>query len=426
MLTFLFSLMIVLFLVGFPVAFTLAAISLTYFLIQGSFPLMTVAQRIVVGTESYSLMAIPLYMLAGAIMNRAGITDKIFNFSAALISHLTGGLAHVNVLASFIFSGMSGSELADASGLGTVEIKAMVDAGYDKDFSVAVTAGSATIGPIFPPSIPMVIVGSVAGISIGKLFVGGIIPGIILALYLLIINYFVAKKRSYPRGDKFSLARLWRTFKEAFPALLAPVIIIGGILSGLFTPTEAGVVAVVYVLLIGLFVYRELSIRDLPETLVSVAKETAKILFIVGAAYAFAWVLAREQLGVIVTDQITAISSNPYIVLTLIVVLFLVAGCFINPSANIIIFVPMLMPLVQNVGIDLIHFGVVATLALMIGLITPPLGLCMFILCGIANISVSQFTRAIMPTLVILGLVLVTMMYIPAVVTWLPRVVFGQ
>lgn len=425
MLTVLFGLMIVLFILGLPVAFTLLVISIFYFIVQGSFPLVTVAQRVVVGTESYSLMAIPLYMLAGAIMNKSGITEKIFDFSAAVISHLTGGLAHVNVLASFIFSGMSGSELADASGLGTVEIKAMVDGGYDKEFSAAVTAGSATIGPIFPPSIPMVIIGSVAGISIGKLFVGGIIPGLLLAFYLLMANYIISKKRSYPKGEGFSLPELGRTFKAALPALLAPIIIVGGILSGFFTPTEAGVVAVVYVLIVGIFVYREFSIKELPATLVEVGKETAKILFIVGTAYAFAWVLAREQLGVIVTEEITAISSNPYVVLTLIVALFLVAGCFINPSANIIIFVPMLMPLVQSVGIDPIHFGVVATLSLMIGLITPPLGLCMFIICGIANISVLQFTKAIMPTFIVLVLTLLTMMYIPAIITWLPKLLMG-
>ncbi len=425
MLSILFGMMMVLFMVGLPVAFTLLVITIFYFVVQGSFPLMTVAQRVVVGTESYSLMAIPLYMLAGAIMNRSGITEKIFAFSAAVISHVTGGLAHVNVLASFIFSGMSGSELADASGLGTVEIKAMVDGGYDKEFSAAVTAGSATIGPIFPPSIPMVIIGSVAGISIGKLFVGGIIPGLLLALYLLVANYIISKKRGYPKGDKFSLPELGRTFKAAFPALLAPIIIVGGILSGLFTPTEAGVVAVVYVLIVGIFVYREFRLADLPDTLVEVGKETAKVLFIVGAAYAFAWVLAREQLGVIVTEQITAVSTNPYVVLTLIVGLFLVAGCFINPSANIIIFVPMLMPLVQSVGIDPIHFGVVATLALMIGLITPPLGLCMFIICGIANITVLQFTKAIIPTFIVLVLTLMTMMYVPAIITWLPKVLMG-
>jgi tripartite ATP-independent transporter DctM subunit len=426
MISVLFATMFTLFLAAVPVAFTLAVVSLLYFVIHDNYPLMTVAQRFVVGTQSYTLMAIPLYMLAGAIMNKSGITDKIFNFAAALVSHVTGGLAHVNVLASFIFSGMSGSELADASGLGIVEIKAMEDGGYDKDFSCAVTAGSATIGPIFPPSIPMVIIGGVAGISIGKLFIGGVIPGIILAIYLLLANYFISKKRGYPKGDRFTLSRLWRTFVAAFPALLAPVIIVGGILTGLFTPTEAGVVAVIYVLLVGLFIYRKLTLKDLPEICVGVVKETAKILFIVGAAYAFAWVLAREQLGTIVTEQITAISENPYMVLTLIVALFLAAGCFINPSANIIIFVPMLMPLVESVGIDPVHFGVVATLALMIGLITPPLGLCMFIICGIGDISVARFTKAIMPTLVVLVMVLITMMYVPAVVTWLPRVLFGN
>jgi tripartite ATP-independent transporter DctM subunit len=426
MLTFMFSAMTVLFLVGLPVAFALVAISFIYLMMHSHIPFMIVAQRFVVGTESYDLMAIPLYMLAGEIMNRSGITAKIFRFAGSLVAHLSGGLAHVNVLASFIFSGMSGSELAEASGLGTVEIPIMVEAGYDKEFSAVVTAGSATIGPIFPPSIPMVIIGSVAGISIGKMFVGGVIPGIILALYLLIANHVIAKRRGYPRGESFSWARLWKTFKEASPALLAPVIVVGGILSGVFTPTEAGVVAVAYALLVSLLVYRSLSIGDLPDIFVSVAKETAKILFIVGAANAFAWMLAREQLGVIMTQQISAISTNPYVVLTLIVGLYLVAGCFINPSANIIIFVPMLMPLVQSVGLNPIHFGVVSTLALMVGLITPPLGLCMFIVCGIAKITVLQFTKESVPILVVLLLMLATMMYVPQVVTWLPQVLLGQ
>ena len=426
MLAFLFILMIVLFVLGVPVAFTLGVISIVYFLIDGGLPLSMIAQRFVAGTESYTLMAIPLYMLAGSIMNHSGITDRIFNFAKALVAHITGGLAHVNIFASFIFSGMSGSELADASGLGKVEIKAMVDAGYDREFSGAVTAGSATIGPIFPPSIPMVIIGSVAGISIGQLFIGGVIPGAILALYLLIVSYIVSKKRGYPKGDKFSINTLGRTFVEAFAALLTPIIIIGGILSGFFTPTEAGVVAVIYALFAGLFVYRELKLKELPGIFTEVAKETGKILFIVAAAYAFAWVLAREQIGLITTEQITGISSNPSVVLTLIIGLFLLAGCFINPTAIMIIFIPMLMPLINNVGIDPVHFGVVATLALMIGLITPPLGLCMFIICGIANITVMQFTKATMPVLVALLLVLATMMYVPEVVTWLPEVLFGR
>ena len=425
MLTLLFIALIVLFFLGVPVAFSLGIVSVAYFIIQDTLPLTTVAQRFVLGTESYSLMAIPLYMLAGVIMNSAGITDRIFGFAKALIGHFTGGLAHVNVLASLIFSGMSGSELADASGLGTVEIKAMEDAGYDKEFAAVITAGSATIGPIFPPSIPMVIIGSVAGISIGKLFVGGVLPGLILTIYLLLLNFLISKKRNYPKGNNFSISRLFQTFKSAFAALLAPIIILGGILSGLFTPTEAGVVAVVYSLFVGFFIYRSLKVRDLFPVMVNVSKETAKIMYIVAAAYAFAWVLAREELGVIATESITAISTNPMVILTLIVGLFLFAGCFINPTANIIIFVPMLMPLVESVGLNPIHFGVVSTLALMIGLITPPLGLCMFIICGITKISVIEFTRAVIPVLLALVLVLITIMYVPALITWLPEVLLG-
>ncbi len=417
--------MLIGFLLGIPVAFSLGMAALSYFLLDPVLPLVNIPLRFVTGTESYELMAIPLYMLAGNIMNSTGITDKIFRFTRTLVGHFTGGTAHVNILASLIFSGMSGSALADVGGLGKIEIKAMVDEGYDKEFSAAVTAASATIGPIFPPSIPMVLIGGVAGISIGKLFVGGIIPGILLAVYMMVVVYFLSKKRNYPRSKRSSLSEIAHEFVRAFPALTTPIVILGGILGGIFTPTEAGVIAVVYALFIGIVIYKETKLEELFDMFIATAKDTANIMIIVGAAYALAWVFSREQVGLLLTQAITNLSTNPTIVMILIIIGFLIAGCFMNPSANIIIFIPMLMPLVKSVGIDLVLFGVVSTLTLMIGLMTPPVGLSMFIICEIAQITTAQFMKGMGWFFVALLAVVVTMLIIPSTVTWLPRVLIG-
>ncbi len=413
------------FIMGIPVAFTLGIAALSYFMMDPFLPIVNMPLRMVTGAESYELMAIPLYMLAGNIMNSTGVTDKIFRFTRSLVGHFTGGTAHVNILASLIFSGMSGSALADASGLGKVLIKAMGDEGYDMEFSAAVTGASATIGPIFPPSIPMVLIGGVAGISIGKLFIGGIIPGLLLAFYQMVLVYFISKKRSYPKSVRATFPQLRKVFIEALPALSTPVVILGGILGGFITPTEAGVVAVLYAFVVGMFVYKEAKLSDIFDMFVTTAKDTANIMIIVGAAYALAWVLSKEQVGLLLTNGITSFSTNPTVVLILIIIGFLIAGCFMNPSANIIIFIPMLMPLVNSVGMDLVHFGVIATLVLMVGLVTPPLGLSMFIICEIAGITTAQFTRGMLWFFVALLAVVATMVIFPATVTWLPAVLIG-
>jgi tripartite ATP-independent transporter DctM subunit len=425
MLTVVLLTMLVGFVIGIPVAFTLGIATVSYFLLNPNLALVNIPLRFVAGAESYELMAIPLYMLAGNIMNTTGVTDKIFRFTRALVGHFTGGTAHVNILASFIFSGMSGSALADASGLGKILIKAMVDEGYDKEFSAAVTGASATIGPVFPPSIPMVLIGGVAGISIGKLFIGGVIPGLLLAVYMMVLVYFISKKRNYPKAEKASLGTLRKEFIDALPALTTPLVILGGILGGFFTPTEAGVVAVFYALVVGIFIYRETTLPKIFNMFVVTAKDTANIMIIVGSAYALAWVFSREQVGMLLTGAITSFSTNPTVVLILILLGFLAAGCFLNPSANIIIFVPMLMPLVNSVGIDLVLFGVLATLVLMVGLVTPPLGLSMFIICEIADVTTAQFTRGMLIFFGALLAVIVTMIFIPATVTWLPKLLIG-
>ena len=425
MLTVVLLTMLVGFIIGIPVAFTLGIAALSYYLMNPHLPMVNIPLRFVAGTESFTLMAIPLYMLAGNIMNSTGVTDRIFRFTRALVGHYTGGTAHVNILASFIFSGMSGSALADASGLGKILIKAMVDEGYDTEFAAAVTGASATIGPVFPPSIPMVLIGGVAGISIGKLFIGGIIPGLLLAIYMMVLVYLISKKRHYPKAVKSSLPALGKEFIGALPALSTPVVILGGILGGFFTPTEAGVVAVFYALIIGIFVYKQNDFKELFKMFIDTAKGTANIMIIVGAAYALAWVFSKEQVGILLTSGITAVSTNPTIVLILILLGFLAAGCILNPSANIIIFVPMLMPLVNSVGIDLVHFGVLATLVLMVGLVTPPLGLSMFIICEITGLTTVQFTKGMLIFFAALLAVVITMIFVPATVTWLPKLIIG-
>lgn len=416
--------MVVGFVIGLPVAFTLGVAALAYFFASPNLSPTMVTANIITGTQSESLMAIPLFMLAGGIMNTSGLTRRLFQFSKGLVGHFAGGTAQVNIIANLIMAGMSGSELADASAIGKILIPTMKEEGYDSEFSAAVTGAASTIGPIFPPSIPMVLIGGITGISIGRLFVGGVIPGIFMALYLMAVVYYLAKKRGYPKSERVTFKELAKSFFIAIPALSAPIVIIGGMVSGIFTPNEAGVVACFYAMAIAFFVYRDLDLSKVFAELVSTAIYTSKIMFIVGCAYALAWVFSREQLGIYLTKLLTSVSTDSTIILLLIVVAFLVAGCFLNPSALIIIFIPLLMPLVHSVGMDPIVFGVVSTLALMIGLMTPPFGLCMYIVCDIAKVSVKQLTIASIPFYFVLILALLTMIFVPQTVTYLPNLLF--
>jgi C4-dicarboxylate transporter DctM subunit len=412
------------FIIGLPVAFTLGTAALVYFFVNSYLSPTMIPLNILTGIQSESLMAIPLFMLAGGIMNTSGLTRRLFQFSKSLVGHFPGGTAQVNIVANLIMAGMSGSELADATAIGKVLIPIMKEEGYDAEFTAAVTGAASTIGPIFPPSIPMVLIGGITGISVGKLFVGGVIPGVFMALYLMAMVYYLAKKRNYPRSERVPLKEMAKSFVVAIPALSAPVVIIGGMVTGIFTPNEAGVVACFYAMAIAFFVYRDLSLSKVFEELVSTAIYTAKIMFIVGCASALAWVFSREQMGIYLTKLLTAVSTDPTVVLVMIVAAFLVGGCFLNPSALIIIFIPLLMPVVNSVRMDPIVFGVVSTLALMIGNMTPPFGLCMFIVCDIAKVSVKQLAVASVPFYIVLALSLLTMIFIPQTVTYLPNLLF--
>lgn len=424
MLTMVAIIMAVGFIIGLPVAFTLGVATLAYFF---AFPRLSptmIPLNIITGIQSESLMAIPLFMLAGGIMNTSGLTRRLFQFSKSLVGHFPGGTAQVNVVANLIMAGMSGSELADASAIGKVLIPTMKEEGYDSEFAAAVTGAASTIGPIFPPSIPMVLIGGITGISVGKMFVGGVIPGVFMALYLMAMVYYLAKKRNYPKSERATFKERAKSFFISIPALSAPIVIIGGMVGGIFTPNEAGVVACFYSMAIAFFVYRDLDLSKVFSELVSTAINTAKIMFIVGCAYALAWVFSREQMGIYLTKELTLVSTDPTIILSLIVVAFLIGGCFLNPSALIIIFIPLLMPVVNSVGMDPILFGVVSSLALMIGNMTPPFGLCMFIVCDIAKVSVKQLAVASIPFYIVLIVALLTMIFIPQTVTYLPNLLF--
>ncbi|MCJ7830582.1 MAG: TRAP transporter large permease, partial [Desulfobacterales bacterium] len=372
--------------IGAPIAIALGGSSMLWVYLTGDIPSFAVIHRMVNGVDSFPLLAVPFFILAGNIMNAAGLTNHIFGFARALVGWLPGGLGHVNVGASIIFSGMSGAAVADAGGLGTIEIKAMSDAGYDKDFSVAVTAASATIGPIIPPSLPMVIYGVLASESIGQLFVAGFVPGLLMGVSLMVMVAIYAHRRHYPRDAQFSFYELGRSLIKGFPSLMSPVIIIGGIATGIFTPTEAAIAAVFYGLLLGLVVYRSLRFRDFMQVSMDTAETTAIIMLIVAGASIFAWILTENQITEKFAGLILGVSHNKIIVLILMNLILFVVGFFMETIAAITILVPVLLPVAVEVGVDPVHFGVVMVLNLMIGLLTPPVGMVLYVLSRVAKV----------------------------------------
>ena len=420
--------MIILFLLGIPVGYSLGIAGLlAYFNEMGSrvnIPML--AQRMQYGVNNFLLLAIPLFILAAKLMNTAGITTRLFNFARLLVGFLPGGLGHANTVASLIFAGMSGAAVADAAGLGQVEIKAMRDEGYDDDFSVAITAASSTIGPIFPPSIPMVIFGLVAEVSVGRLFLGGVVPGLAMTVALMIMVAIYARHKNYPRIPFPGFREILKGFSHAFLPILTPIILLGGIWSGQFTPTEAAAVAVAYALLLGVVVYREIGMRDLGQIFIATAKETAAIGIIICAANFFGWLLLRTGLTIKATAGISALSSDPLALLMLMNIFLLVIGCFMETVVAILIITPMLMPIILKVGIDPVHFGLVMVLNLMIGLLTPPFGVVLFVMAAVSGLPLERVVRATAPFIIPLLLVLVLITLFPPLVTWLPNLVMGK
>ncbi|MBD3625349.1 MAG: TRAP transporter large permease [Rhodobacteraceae bacterium] len=419
----LFLLLFALIILGVPVAIALAGAS-AVFILSGAVPPMVVAHRMINGVDSFPLLAVPFFILAGNLMNTAGITERIFNFALSLVGWMRGGLGHVNVGASVIFAGMSGAAVADAGGLGAIEIKAMRDANYDSDFAVGITAASSTIGPIIPPSLPMVIYGVVAGASIGQLFAAGFIPGLVMAVALMLMVAWFARRRGFQRDQAFVWRVLFHSFRRAFLSLMTPVIIVGGILSGAFTPTEAAVAACAYAMFLGAIVYRTLTVRRLLRVSFDTIETTAVVLLVVGAATIFAWILTSNRVPEMAASLLLGASDRPWVILLLINIILLLVGCFMETVAAITILVPVLLPVAVQLGVDPVHFGVIVVLNLMLGLLTPPVGMVLYVLSRVANIPFERAMIGTAPFLIPLVLVLILVTYIPAITMWLPTVLY--
>ena len=408
-----------------PIVFSLALSALALLWNKGVLVPQLVVQRMFAGIDSFPMMAIPFFMLAGALMHTGGISTRLVRFSNYLVGWIQGGLAHVAILASMFFAGITGSAVADATAIGSTLIPLMNKRGFPTLFSASVVAAAGVVGPIIPPSIPMVIYGVMAGVSIGALFMGGIIPGILIGLGLMVVAYVKAKRHGYPREAVRPTAREFlQATVSAFGAILMPLIILGGIFGGIFTATEAAAVATVYAFLMGKFVYRELQWSHLPEILYRAGLNTAMILIIVGVANLVGYIMAVERIPLMVAELFLGITTNKYVMLLLINILLLIVGCFIDGASALIIFTPVLLPIIYKLGIDPIFFGVMITVNLMIGTITPPVGLCLYVVCGIADVRLNQISRAIIPFLLIEIAVLFLITYVPGLIMFLPAL-FG-
>ncbi|WP_128255610.1 TRAP transporter large permease [Falsirhodobacter deserti] len=453
---------LVLMIVGVPVAVSMAGASLLYLLSYDVAPDIIAAQRMIAGVESFPLIAVPFFILAGNLMNIAGVTGRIYRFALSLVGWMKGGLAQVNIVGSVVFSGMSGTALADAAGIGTIEIKAMKDHGYPVEAAVGVTAASATVGPIFPPSLPFVIYGMMANASIGALFMAGILPGVVMVVLMMLTVFIFAHRKGWGSDTPFDLRELagasleivvvmcfplaiwllvslgvslnvavmvalvtlialdWYFDWHAVMALMAPVLLIGGMTMGWFTPTEAAVAAVLWSLFLGLVRYRTMTLRTLAKASFDTIETTASVLFIVTAASIFAWLLTVSQAAQVFSDAMFALTDNWWTFLIIVNIILLIVGAFLDTIAAISILVPILIPVAARYGIDPVHLGVVMTLNLMIGLLTPPVGMVLFVLSRIAKLSVERTAMAILPWVVPLFIALLLITFIPALTLWLP------
>ncbi|MFG6139277.1 TRAP transporter large permease [Halomonas sp. B23F22_10] len=421
----LFVVFLVLLLIGIPIAFSLGIASLSYLLLEG-IPLTIVPQRLYSGIDTFVLLCIPGFVLAGNLMNVGNITEHIVRFSNALVGHIRGGLGLANVGGSMIFGGISGTAVADAASIGSVMIPGMAKSGYDKPFSAAVTAASSTIGPIIPPSVPMIIAGSLTGVSVGRMFLAGAIPGLLLGLAMMVTVYLLAIRRGYPKEQRVSFLQLVKEGRTAFWALLMTAIILYGIIGGFFTPTEASIVASLYALVVGMYVYKGLSWRKLPAILTDTVLTSSALLLLVGLANLFGWILTSEQIPQMVAAGILSISENPLVVILILNLIMLCVGAFMETIAALIILFPALLGVATGVGMDPVHFAVMAVLNLMIGLTTPPVGVCLFVVSGIGNLQVLTVARAILPFLICNLVVLLLVAYVPAISMWLPNLILGQ
>jgi len=421
----LFILFVGLVLIRVPVTMAIGAAVLAALLVAGfSDNLYIMPLQVLEGVENPALLAVPFFIMAGNLMNAVGMTDKIFNFATALVGHFRAGLAQVNVLSSMIFAGVSGAAVADCAGLGTVEIKAMRERGYPADFAAALTVASAVVGPIIPPSISLVIYAFLSNTSVARLFLAGIVPGILIGMSLMIFNRVIAKKRDFPREPRASLGKILRTAVDGIAALVAPGIILGAIVTGYTTATEAGVLACAYSLLLGL-VYRTLTLEKLWRTLTDTMLITAVIMIIIGYSQVMGWLLAIEQIPQALAEGILLTTESQAVFLGLLLIFLLAIGTVVEGVPAKIILVPMLLPIIDQFGVDRVHFGLIITNALLIGIATPPMGIGLYIVVKVGNVSFEKVTMAVLPMLVPLIIVLLLITYIPPLTLWLPNLIMG-
>lgn len=420
MITILIGGFLALLLVGAPIAVAMLLPSLAYLLIN-DIPLAIVVQRLSQSLNSFPLLAIPLFILAGRILNEAGITERIFRFAIHLVGSLKGGLGQVNVLASMIFAGMSGVAVADIGGLGQIEVKAMKQARYPDRFIAGITASSAIVGPVIPPSIPIILYSVATESSVLAVFAGGIIPGILIGGVLMVTVYIYARRVELPVAPKPTAGEIGHSFLSALPALFAPVLLIGGMLSGVFSPTEAAGVTVLYALFLDVFVYRELGLRNLLQVARDVLPMVANLSFIIASGLLFAWMLVIEQVPDTIVDLIANSAQDKWVLLTIVVLAFLVIGCFVEASIVFIVVAPMILPALVAVGIDEVHFGIVTVIAMGIGMFTPPIGIALYMMRDLCEMPLEEVMKAMLPFLVALLLCLALIVYVPAITTFLPR-----
>jgi C4-dicarboxylate transporter DctM subunit len=411
---------VVLLCVAAPIAVALGGSSLIYALVSGEIPFTTLIQTTFGGLASFPLLAIPLFILGGNLMKEGGITGDLIEFTRLLLGHIRGGLGHAAILASAIFSAITGAAVATAVAIGALMIPAMKEAGYDEDVGAGMVSTAACMGPIIPPSIPFIIYGVTADVSIGKLFLGGVFPGILLGLALMVYMYVIARKRDYPCAFRSSARVLVVAAGKALPALFMPVIIMGGILGGLFTPTEAAGIVVVYSLLVGFFFYKKLSLKKLPEILLNSGLESGMVMLLIALSEPFAWIIAVDQIPQLMIEAISGFTSSPYLILLLINVFLILLGIPLETAPAIVIVTPVLAPLAVTMGIDPVHMGIVVCLNLVLGLITPPVGAVLFAVCGITGISIDRLSRAIWKPFLVSIIVLLIVTYVPWFSTFLP------
>ncbi len=414
-----------LFVLGFPVVLAIG-IPCVIYLVLNDLPVDLVAQRTIYALDSFPLVAVPVFLFVGSLMNSAGISKYIYRFADTLVGRLPGGLAQVNIFGSLVFAGMSGSALADIGGIGRIEIDAMKQKGYSTSFAAAVTSSSAIVGPIFPPSIPLIIYGTVTGVSVLQLLLGGILPGLLCVAGLMLMTAWLAKRRGYPRAERWpSLAEVWRDARPALPALFAPIFLIGGMLLGFFTPTEIAAVTVIYTIAISWLFYRELTWEGLLAASLETIRSSAAILLIVAVAALFGWILSVEQVPQIMTGFMLSISTDPYVLLLLVNILLLIVGMFLDSTTAILVIAPIIAKPLVMAGIDPVHLGMVVVFNLMIGLLTPPMGLALYLVSDIAGVKMKDVLKEMLPYYIPLALTLLLITYVPWITTFMPRLALG-